>query len=75
MRALPLVPSYASALWSFIGLTTGFPIGVATYRIVSTLPSHLSRWLRLDLPHRVERATGLPVTHVVASEERAGATR
>lgn len=36
--------------------------------IVSTLPTHLSKWLKLDLPHRVERVTGLPVTHVVASE-------
>lgn len=36
--------------------------------IVSTLPTHLSRWLRLDLPHPVERATGLKVTHVTARE-------
>jgi hypothetical protein len=35
--------------------------------IVSTLPKHVSKWLKLDLPHRVERATGKPVTHVVAS--------
>jgi hypothetical protein len=35
--------------------------------IVSTLPKHVSKWLRLDLPHRVEHATGKPVTHVVAS--------
>ena len=32
--------------------------------IVSTLPRHLSKWLKVDLPHRVERATGKPVTHV-----------
>ena len=36
--------------------------------VVSTLPSHLSRWLKLDLPHRVERITGLPVLHVEAKE-------
>lgn len=41
--------------------------------IVSTLPTHLSKWLKLDLPHRVERATGLPVTHIVASEVHAPA--
>jgi hypothetical protein len=35
--------------------------------IVSTLPKHLSKWLRLDLPHRIEHATGKPVTHVTAS--------
>ena len=35
--------------------------------IVSTLPKHLSKWLRLDLPRRVEHATGKPVTHVTAS--------
>jgi GABA permease len=42
--------------------------------IVSTLPTHLSKWLKLDLPHRVERATGLPVRHVIASEPKAGVT-
>jgi len=39
--------------------------------IVSTLPTHLSKWLKLDLPHRVERATGLPVRHVISSEPQA----
>jgi hypothetical protein len=38
--------------------------------IVSTLPKHLSKWLKLDLPHRVERATGKPVTHVTATETK-----
>ncbi len=38
--------------------------------ILSTLPSGVSRWLKLDLPHRVERDFGLPVTHVVADAER-----
>ena len=35
--------------------------------IVSTLPLHVSKWLKLDLPHKVEHATGLPVRHVEAS--------
>jgi hypothetical protein len=34
--------------------------------IVSTLPVHLSKWLKRDLPHLVERLTGRPVQHVVA---------
>jgi hypothetical protein len=36
--------------------------------IVATLPQHLSRWLRLDLPHRVEQLTGRPARHVIARE-------
>jgi hypothetical protein len=39
--------------------------------VVSTLPRHLSRWLRLCLPFRVQRMTGLPVTHVVATPREA----
>jgi hypothetical protein len=35
--------------------------------IVATLPAEQSRWLALDLPHRVERFTGVRVTHVVAT--------
>ena len=42
--------------------------------IVSTLPLHVSKWLRVDLPRKVKAATGLPVTHVVASEAKAGAS-
>jgi hypothetical protein len=36
--------------------------------IVSTLPLHISKWLKLDLPSKAQAATGLPVTHVVGSE-------
>jgi hypothetical protein len=38
---------------------------------VATLPHQLSRWLRLDLPHRVEQLTGRPTCHVIASERSA----
>jgi len=34
--------------------------------IVSTLHRRVSRWLKLDLPHKVEHAFGKPVTHVEA---------
>jgi hypothetical protein len=35
--------------------------------IVSTLPRRLSRWMAMDLPHRIHRATKLPVTHISGS--------
>jgi hypothetical protein len=34
--------------------------------VVSTLPTGSSRWLGLDLPHRLEKLTSVPVLHVVA---------
>jgi GABA permease len=34
--------------------------------IVSTLPRRVSHWLRIDLPRKVERVFGLPVTTVTA---------
>jgi hypothetical protein len=37
--------------------------------ILSTLPPGISRWLRQDLPSRVEKAFDLPVTHVVGEPE------
>lgn len=41
--------------------------------VVSTLPKHVSKWLKLDLPSRVRRVTGLPTTHVTGSEVKVGA--
>ncbi len=35
--------------------------------IVSTLPAGMSRWLKMDLPSRVERMVDCPVTTVEAS--------
>jgi GABA permease len=35
--------------------------------IVSTLPTKISRWLRQDLPSRIERAVAVPVTVVTSS--------
>ena len=40
--------------------------------VISTLPTGVSRWLQVDLPHRAERVTGVQVTHVVAEPEREG---
>jgi len=34
--------------------------------IVTTLPQHVSRWLRSDLPHQAERRFGLPVTTIIS---------
>ena len=38
--------------------------------VISTLPTGVSRWLQVDLPHRAERITGVQVTHVVAEPPR-----
>jgi hypothetical protein len=38
--------------------------------VVSTLPTGMSRWLGLDLPHRLEKLTGVTVRHVVAEPQR-----
>jgi hypothetical protein len=38
--------------------------------VVCTLPTHASKWLQVDLPHRIERHTGVPVAHVTAEEPR-----
>jgi hypothetical protein len=32
--------------------------------LLSTLPQPISRWLGMDLPHRLHRHTGLPVTTI-----------
>lgn len=40
--------------------------------ILSTLPTGVSRWLRLDLVSRVERAVDVPVTHVVGERAEVG---
>lgn len=37
--------------------------------ILSTLPPGMSRWLKQDLPNRVERSFALPVTHIVGQFE------
>jgi hypothetical protein len=41
--------------------------------LVSTLPTGTSRWLKIDLPHRIQRAVDAPVTHIVCrpSQDRA----
>lgn len=41
--------------------------------IVSTLPGASSKWLQVDLPHRIARLTGAPVTHVLSQEPRPAA--
>jgi hypothetical protein len=42
--------------------------------LVSTLPSGTSRWLQIDLPHRIARAVDAPVHHVVSRPARAAIT-
>jgi GABA permease len=35
--------------------------------IVTTLPRHVSRWLRADVPHQAQRRFGLPVTTIMTN--------
>jgi len=37
--------------------------------ILSTLPLGASRWLKQDLPHRLERTFGIPVTQITGQYE------
>jgi GABA permease len=39
--------------------------------ILSTLPAGVSRWLRLDLPRRVEQRFAMPVTTVISARQLA----
>ena len=39
--------------------------------LVSTLPSRISKWLRQDLPHKIEKNVSVPVTVVTASTSAA----
>jgi nucleotide-binding universal stress UspA family protein len=43
--------------------------------VVSTLPQRLSRWLRQDLPRRIQHKVQVPVTHVEAAEPPARRAR
>jgi hypothetical protein len=37
--------------------------------ILSTLPAGMSRWLKKDLPHRIEHKLGIKVIHVTGERE------
>ena len=41
---------------------------------LSTLPKGLSRWLRLDIPHQVERKIHIPVTVIAAQQSTSAPT-
>jgi hypothetical protein len=40
--------------------------------LLSTLQPGISRWLKQDLPHRLERTFGVPVTHLTGQYEHVG---
>lgn len=73
--AIPLLDAAAgSPVQGIVGATDPFEAVRQTLEhgqydeiIVSTLPQRVSRWLRVDLAHRVERF-GLPVSVVTAGQ-------
>ncbi len=40
--------------------------------ILSTLPVGISRWLKMDLPHRMEQHFAVPVTTLITERQAAG---
>jgi hypothetical protein len=42
--------------------------------VISTLPSGVSHWLKIDLPQQVAKITGAPVEHVVSVPVESDAT-
>ena len=45
-------------------------VGAFDEVILSTMPLGFSKWLRLDMPRRLQKATNLPVFHVEANVAR-----
>ena len=43
--------------------------------VISTFPKGLSKWLKVDLPHRAEAAYGIRVEHVIGEPEPVGSGR
>ncbi len=50
----------------FTAIQDALLVGRYDALVVSTLPLKASRWLRMDLIHRLERAVGMPIVHVIA---------
>lgn len=52
-----------------LAITDALREGTFDEIILSTLPAGASKWLKLDLPHRVEKAVDIPVVHLEAPAE------
>lgn len=65
-RGLPVAEALVGDPDPLAAIEDACNLGSYDELVISTLPHHLSKWLRLDLRRKAAHATGLPVAEVEA---------